>query len=87
MVPGGGVMRVRDKVVIGWLDPGQVDGMFALSVAAVYAQRLSRVEALIRVEAGGLLSRGRNELVDRFMRTSDAEWLLMVDSDEQLSIG
>lgn len=79
-------MRVRDKVTIGWLDPGQVDGMFALSIAAVYAQRLTRIDALIRIEAGGLLSRGRNELVDRFMTTSTAEWLLMIDSDEQLSI-
>lgn len=79
-------MRSRDKVSIGWLDPGQVDGMFALSIASVYANRLDRIDALIRVEAGGLLSRGRNELVARFMSTSTAEWLLMVDSDEQLSV-
>jgi len=79
-------MRTRDRVSIGWLDPGVVDGMFALSIANVYAQRQSRIDALIRVEAGGLLSRGRNELVDRFMTTSTAEWLLMVDADEQLSL-
>lgn len=79
-------MRTRDRVSIGWLDPGVVDGMFALSVANVYAQRLDRIDALIRVEAGGLLSRGRNELVDRFMTTTDSQWLLMVDSDEQLSL-
>lgn len=79
-------MKSRDRVSIGWLDPGQVDGMFALSIASVYANRLDRIDALIRVEAGGLLSRGRNELVDRFMTTSTAEWLLMIDSDEQLSL-
>jgi len=79
-------VRARDKVSIGWLDPGVVDGMFALSIASVYGQRLSRIDALIRVESGGLLSRGRNELVARFMETSTAEWLLMVDSDEQLSL-
>jgi hypothetical protein len=79
-------MKVRDRVSIGWLDPGVVDGMFALSIANVYAQRMDKIDALIRVEAGGLLSRGRNELVDRFMTTSTAEWLLMVDSDEQLSL-
>jgi len=60
--------------------------MFALSIANVYANRLNRIDALLRVEAGGLLSRGRNELVDRFMTTSTAEWLLMIDSDEQLSL-
>lgn len=79
-------MRTRDKVSIGWLDPGQVDGMFALTIANVYAQRRDRIDALIRIEAGGLLSRGRNELVARFMESSTAEWLLMIDSDEQLSL-
>jgi hypothetical protein len=79
-------MKTRDKVAIGWLDPGQVDGMFALSVAQVYAERRDRVEGLMRVEAGGLLSRGRNELVAQFMQHSTAEWLLMIDSDEQLSL-
>jgi GT2 family glycosyltransferase len=79
-------MRTRDKVSIGWLDPGQVDGMFAMSIASVYANRLDRIDALLRVEAGGLLSRGRNELVARFITTSTAEWLLMIDSDEQLSL-
>lgn len=79
-------MRSRDKVAIGWLDPGQVDGMFMLSIASIYAQRLARVDALLRVEAGGLLSRGRNELVAQFLEYTDAQWLLMIDSDEQLSI-
>ena len=79
-------MRTRDKVAIGWLDPGQVDGMFALSIASIYAERLDRMEGLIRVENGGLLSRGRNELVARFLDTTEAAWLLMIDSDEQLSV-
>jgi GT2 family glycosyltransferase len=77
---------MKDKIAIGWLDPGTVDGMFCLSIAGIYAQRTSRIESLIRVESGGLLSRGRNELVARFMDHSDAEWLLMLDSDEQLSV-
>lgn len=79
-------MRTRDKVAIGWLDPGQVDGMFALSIASIYAERLDRMDGLIRVENGGLLSRGRNELVARFLDTTEAAWLLMIDSDEQLSV-
>lgn len=79
-------MRMRDRVTIGWLDPGQVDGMFALSIANVNSERRTRVEALIRVGSGGLLSRGRNELVSRYLSSTTAEWLLMVDSDEQLSL-
>lgn len=79
-------MRMRDRVTIGWLDPGVVDGMFALSVANVNSERRTRVEALIRVENGGLISRGRNELVARYLRDTKSEWLLMVDSDEQLHL-
>lgn len=79
-------MRVRDKIAIGWLDPGVVDGMFALSVASIYAERLDRMGALLRVESGGLLSRGRNELTARFLDTTDCQWLLMLDSDMQLSL-
>lgn len=79
-------MRSADRVAIGWIDPGHVDGMFAFTLAWVYAQRRSRIDALLRVEASGLLSRGRNELVARFLDTTDAQWLLMIDSDEQLSV-
>jgi len=79
-------MRSRDKVAIGWLDPGQVDGMFALSIASIYAERLAQIDGLLRVEAGGLLSRGRCELVKQFLDYTDAQWLLMLDSDMQLSV-
>lgn len=79
-------MRTRDKVAIGWLSPGVVQNRFMLSVANIYAQRLDRVDALISIESGGLLSRGRNELVDRFMKTSDAAWLLIIDSDEEMPL-
>ena len=79
-------MRSRDKVAIGWLDPGHVDGMFALSVANVYRERADQIEGLLRVHAGGLLSRGRNELVAQFLEHTDSAWLLMLDSDEQLGL-
>lgn len=79
-------MRARDKVSIGWIDPGHVEGMFAVDIATIYANRLSRVDSLIRCEAGGLLSRGRNEVVARFMEHTDAAWLLMIDSDERMSL-
>lgn len=78
-------MRERDKVTIGWIDPGVVDGKFALSIASVFYHRGSRVDALMRVESSGLLSRGRNELVANFLK-GDAQWLLMVDSDEVLEV-
>jgi hypothetical protein len=78
-------MRARDKIALGWIDPGQVDGMFAMSMMSIYAERLPKIGAVLRVEGSGLLSRMRNELVTRFLDTTDCQWLLMIDSDEQLS--
>lgn len=79
-------MRTVDRVALGWLDPGQVDGLFTISIANLYRNRSDRVDALVRVESGGLLSRGRNELAARFLDTTDSAWLLMLDSDERLDI-
>jgi len=79
-------MRMGDTVAVGWMDPGQVDGMFCLSIANLYEGTRGRVQALLRVENSGLLSRGRNEIVDRFLRTTNCQWLLMLDSDMQLDV-
>lgn len=70
------------KVVVGWLDPGQVDGVFAESVIGLIVTGTLNglVEGWIRLETGPVLDRARNDLTDRFL-TTDAEWLLTVDSD------
>jgi GT2 family glycosyltransferase len=77
-------MKTQDRIVVGWIDPGQVDGAFAANIARLYADRHSRIAALARVE-GGMVARQRNELCALFLNTSH-EWLLMMDSDEILSI-
>src|SRR5690349_3362239 len=79
-------MRSRDKVAIGWISPGQVNDLFAVSVANVYRERADRIEGLLAVRSGGLLSRGRNELVANFLEQTDSQWLLMIDADEQLGL-
>lgn len=79
-------MRTRDKVAIGWISPGQVNDLFAVSVANVYRERADRIEGLLAVRSGGLLSRGRNELVANFLEQTDSQWLLMIDADEQLGL-
>lgn len=77
-------MRTRDQVVISWPDPGQVEGAFCTSLIELVRARGSRIDGVLRVE-GGLLSRQRNEIVKHFL-DGTAEWLLMIDSDEQLSV-
>jgi hypothetical protein len=78
-------MRSRDKVAIGWLDPGVVDGAFMLAVCNLYANH-PKVTSLIRIVARGLLSRGRNQMVAGFL-AGDCDWLLILDSDMRFKEG
>ena len=87
-------MKERDRVVIGFLSPGYVDPMFAISLVRIYkersgvhnARRVGTVFDIATDENSGLLSRGRNQLAFRFMQAYDAEWMLMLDSDQQLTV-
>ena len=69
-------------VVVGWLDPGTVQGGFAVSLANMVAY--STVKRLLggiqRWQSGPHVERGRNGLVADFLR-SDGDWLLQIDSD------
>lgn len=78
-------MKARERVAVGWIDPGEVDGAFAMSMLELYATRRDRIAMMIRGEGSGLLSRLRNELVQNFMG-GPGEWLLFIDSDEKLSV-
>lgn len=68
--------------MIGWLDNGTVAGEFASSMAnlAAYEVTQQRLFGVLRVPWGPMLPEGRNHLVQRFLET-EADWLLMVDSD------
>lgn len=79
-------MKPSDTVGIAWLDPGVVAGMFAVSMIDLFSARQGRIKNVIRIEAGGLLSRARNDAVRTFMDDTNLDWLLMIDSDQQLSI-
>lgn len=77
-------MRTKDKIAIGWIDGGQVDGDFAAHLFQLATVRHERLERLVRVE-GHLLSRQRNELVATFLDVSEADWLLMLDTDHRFT--
>lgn len=79
-------MRSRDRVAIGFISPGVVDNKFAMMLATLYRER-AHIGAIIEVESSGLLSRGRNELVHRFLDETDCQWLLMIDSDMAFNPG
>lgn len=83
-----------ERVVLGWVDPGDVSGRFMDSVLRVlYASQDAYARGLrpdlvvpghVRIESGPRIASARNKLVRRFLdepRFKDVEWLLMLDSD------
>ena len=46
-------MKARDRVVLSWPDPGQVEGAFCTSMIELVRARGSRIEGVLRVEGGG----------------------------------
>lgn len=79
-------MRSTHKIAVGWCDPGHVSGAFAADLMHLTAARGRFLAETIRVKSGGLLSRGRNMLVAQFLDRSDAEWLLMIDTDHRVPV-
>lgn len=78
-------MKSAHKVSIGSCDSGDVNGGFAFSLIQLTQARASRLGPFVRVKGSGLLSKQRNRLVKQFLETK-SDWLLMIDSDEQLPI-
>jgi hypothetical protein len=79
-------MKTGHKVTIGSCDPGMVNGAFAYRLIQLAGARNSRLGPFVRVKGSGLLSKQRNRVVKQFLEMTDSDWLLMLDSDEQLSL-
>ena len=69
-------------VVVAWLDPGTVRGEFTESVIRLLLAGTmnGQIVGFMRVESGPLLDVSRNAVTEQFLAT-DADWLLMLDSD------
>jgi len=48
--------------------------------------RSDRLGPFVRIKGSGLLSKMRNRVVKAFLENTDSDWLLMIDTDEQLNI-
>ena len=47
--------------------------------------RRDRLGPFVRIKGSGLLSKMRNRVVKAFLDNTDSDWLLMIDTDEQLT--
>lgn len=76
-----------EKVVLGYLQPGKVDGAFMESMLdlivydVAYHRRIVDGGGRLAIQAGSNLSAPRNSLVRRFLEYGKADWMWMVDSD------
>jgi GT2 family glycosyltransferase len=70
------------SVVLGWIDPGTVNGDFAASMAKMVAYSTAKqiLTGILRWQSGPIIEDARNALTRQFL-ASDQEWLFMVDSD------
>jgi hypothetical protein len=79
-------MKSAHKVSIGSCDPGIVNGAFAYRLIQLAQARSARLGPFVRVKGSGLLSKQRNRVVKQFLDGTKSDWLLLIDSDEQLSL-
>lgn len=79
-------MKTAHKVTIGSCDNGTVDGAYAYTMIQLAQARGARLGPFVRVKGSGMISKQRNRMVAQFLDSTKSDWLLMIDSDEQLSI-
>jgi GT2 family glycosyltransferase len=62
-----------------------VNGDFAFKLVQLAQVRSAKLGPFVRIKGNGLLSKLRNRVVKTFLDSTDSDWLLLIDSDEQLS--
>ena len=79
-------MKSGHKVCIGMVNNGTIDAMLAIDLIHIAKERNGHFDHMVQVGNIGLTTRSRNVVVKTFLEQTDAEWLLMIDSDERLSL-
>ena len=65
---------------------GTIDALLAMDLIHVAREKNGHFDHMVQVGNVGLTTRSRNVVVKTFLETTDADWLLMIDSDERLSL-
>jgi hypothetical protein len=63
-----------------------VNGDFAFRMVQLAQSRGSRLGPFVRIKGSGLLSKLRNRVVKAFLDSTTSDWLLLIDTDEQLTV-
>lgn len=79
-------MKAKDRVCIGIVNDHTINSDLAVDLVTLALKRANRISSMVQVANIGLLARSRNVLVRNFLDNTDAEWLLMMDSDERMPL-
>lgn len=79
-------MKSGDTVCIGMVNDNTIDALLALDLIHISRLPKTRFEHMVQVGNIGLTTRSRNVVVKTFLEQTKCEWLLMIDSDERLSM-
>lgn len=79
-------MKSSHKVCIGMVNNGTIDALLAMDLIGIARLKDGHFDHMVQVGNVGLTTRSRNVVVKTFLETTDADWLLMIDSDERLSL-
>jgi len=79
-------MKQKDKICIGMVNNGTINSLLAQDLIHIAIDPSQRFHNLVQVGNIGLTTRSRNLVVKTFLETTEAAWLLMIDSDERLSL-
>lgn len=79
-------MKSSHKVAIGMVNDGKIDANLVVDLLQIRTRRGNQMDEFFQVSNIGLLTRSRNLLVKTFLDQSKADWLLMMDADERLTI-
>ena len=79
-------MKSSHRVCIGMVNNGTINSLLAMDLIHIAREKNGHFDHMVQVGNIGLTTRSRNVVVKTFLETTDADWLLMIDSDERLSL-
>jgi hypothetical protein len=79
-------MKSKDRVCIAYPHAGNISAELNLDLINIARYRADKFDSIVAVGNVSLLVRTRNVIVKQFLETTDAAWLLMIDSDQQLPL-
>lgn len=79
-------MKSSHRVCIGMVNNGTIDALLAMDLIHIAREKNGHFDHMVQVGNVGLTTRSRNVVVKTFLETTDSDWLLMIDSDERLSL-